>query len=392
MADVPAGSLVAALKGFRDALQQIRSAGKDEPLLPTVAREIADWRQNETVAGAYALRFGTDDPSASLADAASCYYVPPDFTRVTWVPRDIPTPFVGFAPAPGPLASGSVNSMQFRYDREIQVPKPRGLRRIFLTGGSTAFSSGASSNATTIGGYLERYLNGAPGSSALHYEVVTAAACAWTSTHERIMIANRLIELQPDLVISLSGHNDAFWSIRGRNLLWFRSMQEDFFLSLMNSALNSHKAPEFPAEETAPDLETTAQRATGRLIRNVSGAHHALVDAGATYMFVLQPVLQASMKRRTQREQQIAGRNAAESWFTGIPVFYEEFRKQLQSLTSAGFAFVDAANCFEGCDATSEVFLDSCHFGDRGNDLIARSLVDPVITTIEAHFSGPSVR
>src|ERR1043165_2109735 len=87
---------LAGFGGYRWAHRQIRKTA--ERSSDRAAEQIAMWRRNQTVAGAYALASPTlvhDRPANMLAGVEKCYYTPPDFEKVTWNPWDIPTPFVG---------------------------------------------------------------------------------------------------------------------------------------------------------------------------------------------------------------------------------------------------------------------------------------------------------
>ncbi len=373
--------------GFVAHCLSYRDAKSAQRAKTVAALQISQASQNLTVAGAFALALSEDRNPESLIGVEKCYYSPPNLERVTWVARDIPTPFVGFAAAPGPLASGFVNSMQFRYAREIEIPKPSNICRIFLTGGSTAFGCGASSNETTIGGYLEAHLNEALRLRGIRCEVITAAAGAWSSTHERILIENRLVELEPDLVISFSGHNDAFWSVLGRNLLWFRAFQDDYYLVLLNSALAANSAEEFPSRDPSAGMLVGPAKAAERLTHNVECSHYALRKTGADYLFALQPVLELSQKVRTWREQQIVKAVGSHAWFIQMQDYYQVFRRGLQALEQPGFQFSDATRIFDTCDDDTELFIDTAHFGDRGNDLIAQYLRGEVLAIIRRRLT-----
>ena len=377
----------------RHCLTYLRMPKKARQANRLAVEQIEQSRQNLTVAGAFAMALSADRDPASLVGVENCYYSPPDLERVTWVERDIPTPFVGFAPAPGPLASGFINSMQFRYAREIEVPKPKNVCRVFFTGASTAFGSGASSNETTIGGYLEAYLNVALRTNealrtrGVRCEVITAAAGAWSSTHERIVIENRLVDLEPDIVISFSGHNDAFWSVLGRNLLWFRAFQDDYFLALLNTVLAANRAEEFPNQDPGAGVPVSPAQAAERLARNVACGHYVLATVGADYVFALQPLLELSQKVRTPREGRIAEAVGSYAWFIQMQDYYQEFRRSLRALEQPGFSFVDTTTSFDACDGNIDVFIDTAHFGDRGNDLIAQNLLGPILGTIEKRLT-----
>lgn len=376
-------AIVATSDFVRHCLAYLRMSKKAREANRLAVQQIEQSRQNLTVAGAFALALSEDRDPASLVGVENCYYSPPDLERVTWVERDIPTPFVGFAPAPGPLVSGFINSMQFRYAREIEVPKPKNVCRIFFTGGSTAFGSGASSNETTIGGYLEVYLNEALRLRGVRCEVITAAAGAWSSTHERILIENRLVDLEPDIVISFSGHNDAFWSVVGRNLLWFRAFQDNYFLVLLNTVLAANHAEEFPNRDPGAGVPVSPAEAAKRLARNVASGYYVLATVGADYVFALQPVLELSQKIRTPREQRIVEAVGSYAWFSQMQDYYQEFRRSLRALEQPGFSLVDTTTSFDACDGNIDIFIDTAHFGDRGNDLVAQNLLSPILARIE---------
>jgi hypothetical protein len=386
-ATLRSNALMAARDFVRHCLTHLSMPKKAREASRLAVEQIEQSRQNLTVAGAFALALSEDRDPASLVGVENCYYSPPDLERVTWVERDIPTPFVGFAPAPGPLVSGFVNSMQFRYAREIEVPKPKNVYRIFFTGGSTAFGTGASSNETTIGGYLETYLNEALRLRGVRCEVITAAAGAWSSTHERILIENRLVDLEPDIVISFSGHNDAFWSVLGRNLLWFRTFQDDYFLVLLNAVLAANRAEEFPNRDPGAGVPISPAQAAERLARNVACGHYVLATVGADYIFALQPVLELSQKVRTPREQRIVDAVGSYAWFIQMQDYYHEFRKSLRVLEQPSLGFVDTTTTFDACDGNIDIFIDTAHFGDRGNDLIAQTLLGPILSRIEKRLA-----
>jgi lysophospholipase L1-like esterase len=274
--------------------------------------------------------------------------------------------------------------MQFRYDREIGVPKPPDLVRVFLIGGSTAFGSGASGNGTTVGGYLERHLNDALAPDGRRCEVVTAANCAWSSTHERIVVENRLVELEPDLVIALSGHNDAFWASRGRNVLRTRIFQDDYFFALVNAALASNGGEPFPTADPGAEETVDPALAGARLARNAGLAHHALASVGAQYLFALQPVLKLTRKALTPREGAIAALEGAHQWYARMPGYYDEFRRVLSTLERPGLHVADATGAFDEAGADVDLFVDSCHFGDRGYDALARWLLERVVPIVGA--------
>jgi hypothetical protein len=347
----------------------------------SLRQHVQRMRQAETMAGAFAL------DGVPLEGVEKCYYDGAvDFTQVVWTGRDMPTPLLGFAPQPGPLPGGHINRQQFRYRRDLVTPKPPGTCRIFLIGGSTAFGSGASTNETTVGGYLERYLNGEAKEYGCRFEVVTAAACGWASSHERILVENRLIEMEPDVVLALSGHNDVFWGMLRCNINCYRAIQDVYYLRLSNALLQSNFKDSFPEDLPEWHEPVSAAQTAARLRRNVELTQAALERVGADYCFALQPVLSCSRKVRTPREEFMAGRPGgfrAVQQQAEIAARCGECRTALSALKLPHFSFWDLTGVFDG-EGGSDVFIDRCHFGDHGHDLIARRLRDLLAPVLRA--------
>ena len=222
----------------------------------------------------------------------------------SWAVPNTPTPFVGNAPMPGQHGNAFINTEQFRHEKDIALPKPDNTFRIFITGGSTAYGSGAPSQDRTSAGYLGRIISQElTPVTKLNYEVVNAANPAWASTHERILIENKLSELDPDMVISFSGNNDVHWGERGRNVLWFRSYADEYFLSLIKQAYKFANQPDIPEVARVETDEISPSLVSGRLLKNVRLSSFELSQEGVDYVFVLQPTLAVTEKPLTEREK-----------------------------------------------------------------------------------------
>ncbi len=335
----------------------------------TLRRQITDYAKSETLGqivapnekSNYALAY--EDPASAAKEMDHFSYAVPS----------VLTPFVGNGPAPGQHDNAFINSMQFRSAKEVAMPKPSGVYRIFLTGGSTVFGSGAPSQDKTIGSLLEILLNkeAAPKDS-LRYEVFTLASPAWATTHERIIIENRLSELQPDMVISFSGSNDVHWAGAGRDVFWFRSYADQHYWDLLNSA---RKIAGFhPMTEVVPEPHPVDPTLVGaRLEKNVRLSASALAMKGARYVFILQPGLTITTKSLSDREQKLRAifQPPAIENFTKS---YQEIRARLSTIKGDGFNYFDLSDAFASLSATDEIFLDSYHFGDKGNRIIAETI------------------
>ena len=291
---------------------------------------------------------------------------------ISWSVPNVPTPFVGSAPQPGEHANATINSLQMRDAREPAMPKPADVFRIFLTGGSTAFGSGAPTQDTTIGALLEQRLQ--QRGDGVRYEVFTFANPAWSSTHERIAIENYLSELAPDLVVSLSGNNDVFWGHAGRNVLWQQTFADEYFWRLVSTALESSGREPLAALAAVtpigePPVPVPTATVAMRLGKNARLAAHAL--DGTPWVFFLQPTLSLTNKPLTPREQAFLDDNKFSD-----PAYYRAgyaaISEQLRALDAGNFRFVSLVGVFDA--RSDDVFIDSFHFGDKGNALIAEAM------------------
>ena len=342
-------------------------------LISPIADEIG------TVAEAFTLGNLLDaDEKAALSGVYLEGLSPPSsLDGISWAVPNVPTPFVGNGPMPGTHANATINSMQFRRRTELAMPKPVGTFRIMLTGGSTAFGSGAPEQDRTIGGYLEQLLAASPpGGSTRHYEVVTAANPAWASTHERILIENRLSELQPDLVISFSGNNDVHWGQAGNDVLWFRTYTDEHYFKLISKAYDLAGLGELPDVTQTSTAPLPPELVAGRLLKNVALSWFALNQKGTRHLFILQPSLAVTNKKLTSREQSVLN-SRIEEHADHIAYFhacYQRIDSALQGFDGDGYRFINMARVFDDLEADNELFIDSYHFGDKGNEIIAQHI------------------
>src|SRR5215475_5923126 len=107
-------------------------------------------------------------------------------------------PFVGYSNLPNQKTPHfSNNNLGFRGGdiRQDETTK----KRIIVVGGSTAFGTGLENDDETFEQHLEYLLNA---------EVINAAVIGHASGQELVYLLTELVDLQPDLVITLNGWND----------------------------------------------------------------------------------------------------------------------------------------------------------------------------------------
>jgi lysophospholipase L1-like esterase len=335
--------------------------------------------QGETLAGVLAITPLNEEQRNGIKNAYSNPHI--DARNISWSVPNQPTPFVGTAPAPGQHHNAQINSWQMRSSEEVQVPKPAGVYRIFLTGGSTAFGSGAPSQDKTIGSLLDGLLGDRLSQkTGQRFEVFTFANPSWASTQERIAIENYLSELQPDLIVSLSGNNDVFWGDAGRNVLWFAAGADEYFQTLANTGLKTAGRKELsPLPQARPALQpVAAELVSYRLEKNARLAAQALQHVNAEWIFFLQPTLSVTHKALSSREKAFVP--ASKNYFVQC---YQLMSARLAALRQENFKFVDLSKTFDDHKATDEIFLDQFHFGDKGNAVIAEAMFSEIASQLE---------
>ena len=95
-----------------------------------------------------------------------------------------------------------INDDGFR-GNEISLEKSSEVYRIFVIGGSTTFGVASSSNISTIPGFLQEYYSTR---TELNVEVINAGIPKAFSYTESNYIKNKLLEYDPDLLISILGN------------------------------------------------------------------------------------------------------------------------------------------------------------------------------------------
>ncbi len=307
----------------------------------------------------------------------------------SWAVPDVPSPFVGHGPKPGTHDNSNINSLQFRADIELADPKPPHVYRIFLTGGSTAYGTGAPDLQTTIAGYLSNLLNTKLSESTnFKYEVLTMANSAWASTQERIMIENRLSELDPDMVISFSGNNDIHWGIGKRNVLWFRSYYDELFWKIINTAYEISGYEGITDVTKIEPAPVPCSIVAERLIKNVRLSSHVLSFDDIPYVFFLQPNLDMTKKALTERESRYQAQRSTPGMSNEERKDYfiecfSQLKFELDKLKIDNFHYFNLTYVFDNKGEEEDYFIDSYHFGDKGNEVIAVNMYEQIREIIE---------
>lgn len=282
----------------------------------------------------------------------SAYFKKPEGSYVRH-PTMVPTPYIMYAPAVGFRGGAYHNAQQFRY-REDLGKKPAREIRIFIIGGSAAWGSFAPDGESTIAGFLEKELN-EWGWKGITFRVINAAAGGWNSTDERTWILNRISEYEPDMILSYSGFNDIFHTFRN---------QLDLFSNFHIDASYYYWAiKEYEKYNRGEAVAQAMEKFGGsyrpedfprKTIKNIQMIARYLETMGCKYVYVLQPLNRALQNTPTLRDP--------------YKILAHGLRRRQKEMN---FKFVNYLNFFDGRE---QLFIDDCHVGDIGNQMIAKSL------------------
>ncbi len=303
--------------------------------------------------------------------------------KMPWMPPYQPAPFLGHVARPYSGGNLHINGLGFRDRRTSYVEKPDRTVRIFITGGSTAYGLGVSSEAHTFSSVLERILNEETGkTTGYRYEVVNAGFPAWATTQEKILVQQRLVDLQPDIIIMFSGSNDVYWSFRGRDIRSFYTQMDQNFIALFNEAHKASGHPEWAIDFLQGKEPVECRELAPLTARNVQEVASAAARVNAQVIFALQPNVITTAKRLSSYEQRVRQIHNKAYWDS----CYEALRSELSRIAAGNYRLVDLSRFFGAMDENTELFIDSYHFVDEGHRLIAQALAEQIVRDARLTF------
>jgi lysophospholipase L1-like esterase len=268
-----------------------------------------------------------------------------------------------------------------------------------ILGGSAAFGDGASSDESTIAGYLNKLQD------SVHF--VNAGVPSWNSTQELHRLADQIVPLNPTLVMSCSFSNDIVVALEyaKKRMAYPPGAPESFDLlttlvddirasasiglsrsffvevfprtSALATRVFSRKRYEAPPAATKEELLNAVETATDRFVWNQI-VMRAIAD-GRKFRFVtvIQPML------RTHANVAASDRNDDQDWW-----LFEHAVRRVMSTDYCQKNCLDYSNIFdakfreipvlrqpEARDPKALIFIDRVHLFDSGNEYVAQRLV-----------------
>lgn len=320
-----------------------------------------------------------------------------------------------FIESPDPFSGGverrlRINEIGFvANSNDVSVSEPilESDFNIFITGGSTVASWGASSNEQTFISILERLLNeripeGRRLKKRVH--VINAGVPSYNSTQELIYIGLDLIHQHPSAFIMFNGINERMKrEAVSYNWHWSNTFPRTSESSSSNQILG---LPIIPATQflavrvnrrirkisgqdegswSQPGYRgnlATYKPAIERYAQNVRNAAAIVTSEGLHFFYVLQPT--TGITERTYTTEEIKWQNLYgdekkwDGYLAKLKPFYADVRNNFSlfnySSTRAESKIYDGTAIFD--DVKESVYLDPRHYRDLGQEVIAEYLYD----------------
>lgn len=285
-----------------------------------------------------------------------------------------------------PFRYGTVNSQGFR-GAEPNVPKR--YPRIIFVGDSVGFGVGATSDRTTIPGYLERLLAemGHP------VEVVNASQRAHTLTQHWIRTGIELLGYAPDLLLYFFGYADYYTLLKGRRpgfpikvltrdgprlVAWRRRARSLLHhIPILRPVLDWRAQDRRRPERSLDGAQFL--RGAMALVERIRVVHHLAVSSGTRAAFVLQPVPGYGARRLHPVEVRSIEEAAAQTrrysgrdYRCDLALFYDAIRAAIPVLQREGIALFDLSGVFD--QVPEPVYVDHIHNSDRGHEIQAKAI------------------
>jgi len=266
----------------------------------------------------------------------------------------------------------NTNSFGFR-GPEFVKEKPPDTYRIFIIGGSTAFSVGATSDETTIAGYLQKMYDESDLKGKI--QVINAGVGGAYSFEENNIIKEYLLQFEPDLIIGYDGANDA----RYRDIEEMPHYKKNWSFGLFTMAdLTFYRTPfvlnDFifkPYREATDYYPEYSEIVADNWKRRWLDICKLGNENGFSTIVTVQVILVTTGKQLSKDEVTYLKGNVWENTTRNILATMSGFLPEMnKSCAQTG----DLRNIFD--NYSEPLFFDDAHVTDRGDEIIAESLFE----------------
>ena len=256
--------------------------------------------------------------------------------------------------------------------------------RIFVLGGSVLYGIFATSDNTTIPGYLQEFYN--EFTTDRDVRVINAGVNGHESFAETYLVKNKIIDHNPDLIIVLDGWNDLSGPLereykepKGIEHLeqyslvirkYYKTIQfYEFVERVWEKQIGENKRE---INDSTVDQKSELWKSRWKEICELGEKENFKV------IITLQPIVGAGNKVLAGWEL----RHVEEA--AGYAASYNFMRNQLNELETSCAGTEDLTNVFD--NETGLIYFDVGHIGDKGNRIIAEKMFkisSPFVTNIQ---------
>jgi|APSaa5957512535_1039671.scaffolds.fasta_scaffold00678_17 hypothetical protein len=279
----------------------------------------------------------------------------------------------------------NINSYGFR-GIEFNQEKDLNTYRIILLGGSTMYGLHATSESTTIPGYLQNRFD--TETLDVNVEVINAGINGASSFDEINSLNDKLLKLDPDMIVVYDGGNDLVNSIKNENELkswpnetehffkkfrnyykttqFFEYLDRIFQKKIMNDQGISKS--EITEDVIPKKVEIWKNRWTKACKQNEIN--------GIDTVITIQPYLGVGNKVLTEWENMIKKQYNQIDVSGAFPLLINELMEMEEICTKT----IDLTNVFDNENET--IFYDLIHVGDAGNEIVAEEMFKNILSII----------
>jgi len=254
----------------------------------------------------------------------------------------------------------NINSLGLR-GGEIKKKK-ESCYRIVVIGGFAVFGGSVPGDDMTFCGLLEKNLKS---KYEKEIEVINAGVPAFVSMQELILLEDKIIAMEPDMIIVFDGFNDCLTILKREKRpnypWWFSEIERVYYTSITKLFMEKRLKKYRPTKHILKWLNKKRQEAVKRKYeinsgqigfyrRNLDLMCHLAESYGIEVALVFQPVIMYK-KVKASTAMRVAARDN-------------------------NVTFIDGTKFFNG--AKECIFIDEVHFNQRGNEIVADSLVDSI--------------
>ena len=278
----------------------------------------------------------------------------------------------------------NINSEGFR-GPEIDINNHNNNYRIFFTGGSTLFGFGTTSDKTTIPGFLQKYFDSEY--EELNVEIINAGINGADSYREILLIKEKLIKYQPNLIISYTGVNDAGGYSRE---IIFDEVNDNYVQNLfkfadhpwyrtpfvINNLISQNNAEiENVLELSSEQIQTNSELFRNNWLRSCN----FLESNEIISILILQPSL-ITKKTPSNFEKEIVEEGNYRKQLL------ENFAGELELIDKKCDYTFDFRNIMN--NVTETTYYDNVHMNDFGNKIIAEKIYEEILPIILKKISN----